>query len=242
MAVQVTVAAPARQKRLGGIRSAATWVTNERIGAAEGVVYVSDGCTFPQPAIGLCYGETVVTEKDGVGIDHFTGIGEPFALYGGVACFIGPDSDFDDRARNILVQGEDRLIEGRLADWAAGGTELTAPTTLDGLLAAIENHADANYLGRPILLANRGDVVNAASKMLVEYGIDGLPYTVNGTPVVASGMIDPGFVAAVGAVTVLRSNVEAIQTFDHTLNTEWAVAEAVYSLIVDCNYRVWGTL
>ena len=240
MAVLVPVAAPARQARLGGIRSVATWVTNARIGAAEGVVYVSDGCSFPLPAIGLCFGETVVTEKTGEGIDQYNGIGEPFALYGGVECFIGPDNDFPERARRILEQGEDRAIEGRLATWAAGGTELTTPTTIDGVLAALEDHADANYLGRPIILANRGDVVNAASKMLVEYGIDGLPYTVNGTPVVASGMIPKGFAAAVGAVTVLRSEVGDIDTINHTNNTEWAVAEAVYSVVVDCDYRVWA--
>src|SRR5687768_4219726 len=126
MAVQVTVAAPARQARLGGIRQAATWVTNARVGAAEALTYISNGCTFPEPAIGLCFGETVVDEKTGVGIDHYNAIGEPFALYGGVQCFIGPDSDFVQRARDVLIQGEDRVIEQRLYTWAAAGTALTA--------------------------------------------------------------------------------------------------------------------
>jgi hypothetical protein len=240
MAVQVPVAAPARQTRLGGIRAAATWVTNARIGAAEGVVYVSDGCTFPLPAIGLCFGETVVTEKDGVGLDQFTGVGEPFALYGGVACFIGPDSDFPERARNILIQGEDRAIEDRLEAWAAGGTPLTATDIVDAI-ASVEQEADQNYLGRPIILMSRADAVRAAAAMAIEYGIDGLPYTVNGTPVVASGSVTTGALAAIGAVTVLRSEIGDIGTFDHTLNTEWAVAEAVYSIIVDCDFRVYAT-
>jgi hypothetical protein len=241
MAVQVSVAAPARQTRLGGIRAAATWVTNARIGAAEGVVYVSDGCSFPQPAIGLCFGETVVAEKSGVGIDQYSGIGEPFALYGGVECFIGPDSDFPDRARNILIQGEDRAIEARLATWAAAGTSVTGGN-IAASIAAVEQEADQDYLGRPIILMSRANAVLAAAAQAIEYGIDGLPYTVNGTPVVASGAITANAIYAVGAVTVLRSDVETIDTINHTVNTEWAVAEAVYSVIVDCNFRIYATV
>ena len=145
MAVQVTVAAPARQTRLGGIRPVATWVTNARIGAAEEVVYISDGCSFPMPAIGLCFGEQIEEEKEGVGVDHFTGISEPFALYGGVECWLGPDSDFADRARNILIAGEDREIEGRLAAWADGangGSDLVTGTIVE-VIGGLEANADA---------------------------------------------------------------------------------------------------
>lgn len=242
MAVQVPVAAPVRQARLGGIRTVATWVDEARIGAAESVVYMSDGCTFPQPAIGLCYGEEVLTEKTGVGITNQVGIGEPFALYGGVECFLGPDSDLAERARRIVIEGEDRAIEDRLEAWATGGTALAAGTTLIGAIANVEQDMDANYIGRGYLLMSRADAVRAyAAGALEEAGMNPYPTTVNGTPVVASGRVASGTVYGLGATTVLRSPLMDIESIDHRFNTEWQVAEAVYALIVDCNYRVKST-
>lgn len=241
MAVQVPVAAPARQARLGGIRQAATWVTNARIGAAESTVYVSDGCTFPELAIGLCYqADPPTEEKTGVGLDQFTGVSGPFALYGGVDCFIGPDGDFDERARNILIQGEDRAIEQAVYLWANDVVDVPADDIVDAI-AIMEQALDQDYLGRGILFMSRADAVRASAAMAIEYGIDGLPYTVNGTPVVASGWIPPGTVYATGAVTVLRSEVTEIRTIDHTTNHEWAVAEAVYAVLVDCDFRASST-
>lgn len=239
MAVQVPVAAPVRNPRLGGLRAAATWVSNARIGAAESVVYVSDGCTLPQPAIGLCYGEAVVDEKEGVGLTLFDGIGEPFALYGGVECFLGPDNDFPERARRILEDGEDRAVEDRLATWAVGGTDVGPETDIVEQIALLEQDADANYLGRPIILMSRADAVRASAAVAIMYGIDGLPYTVNGTPVVASGMIESGTMAIVGAVTVLRTEVNDINAIDYRFNKDFAVAERVYTILVDCDYRAF---
>lgn len=237
MAVQVPVLAPVRQTRLGGIRPVTNWVTNARIGAAESVVYMSDGCTFPQPAIGLCYGETVTDEKEGAGIDQFAGVGEPFALYGGVECFIGPDNDFAERARNIIIQGEDRAIEERLWNWAGAGDDAGDGATLVDAIANVDKWADGNYLGRPIILLSRADAVRAFAAGALEYGIDGVPTTVNGTPVVATGQGVDGFVRVVGATTILRSELNDIAAVDHRFNTEFAVAEAVYTFLVDCNFR-----
>jgi hypothetical protein len=243
MAVLVPVAAPARSPRLGGIRAAASWVTNARIGAAEGLVYLSNGCTFPQPAIGLCYGESVEDEKEGVGIDQFDGIGEPFALYGGVDCFIGPgnETDFPTRARQILSDGEDRAVEDRLSTWAAAGHDVGDSADVVEAIAALEQYADANYLGRPILLLSRGDAVRASAKYAIVYSLDGLPYTVNGTPVVASGMIDDGTYSIVGATTVVRTEVFDINTINWKTNHDFAVAEATYTILVDCDFRATST-
>jgi hypothetical protein len=223
---------------MGGIRPVATWVTNARIGAAESVVYMSDGCTFPQPAIGLCYGEDVTDEKVGVGIDQFDGAVEPFALYGGVECFIGPDNDFADRARNILIQGEDRAIEERLWNWANTGAEdAGAATTLTEAIANVDKWADGNYLGRPIILMSRADAVKASAEGSIEAGLDGVATTVNGTPVVATGQGVDGNVQIVGAVTILRSEVSDIAAVDYRFNKDFAVAEAVYTFLVDCDFH-----
>lgn len=244
MAVQVPVAAPVRQKRLGGLRAAATWVTDARIGFAESLVYVSDGCTLPQPAIGLCFGPEVTDEKVGEGIDWFDGIIEPFALYGGVECYLGMDADteFPARARTIVLDGEDRAIESRLNTWALAGTDVGDSADIVEAIANVEQEADENYLGRPVILMSRADAVRAAAAVAIEYGIDGLPYTVNGTPVVASGAIPAGTVSAVGAVTVLRTALNDVNTIDHVTNRDFAIAEATYGLLVDCGYRVTTTI
>jgi hypothetical protein len=242
MALALPVAAPTRPDRLGGIRKVATWVEDARIGAAETVVFQSDGCTFPQLAIGLCYGETTVTEKAGVGIANLSGIGAPFAMYGGIKCFLGPDSDLAERARNVLIDGEDRMIEDRLEAYASAGTALAAGTTLVGAVANIEQNMDDVYLGRGYLLMARGDAVRArAQGAIIDPGLGDLPTTINGTPVVASGRVAAGTVYGLGATTVLRSSVTTIEALDPRSNDEWQIAEAVYAIVVDCAYRVKST-
>jgi hypothetical protein len=242
MALALPVTAPVRPARLGGIRQVATWVEDARVGAAETVIFQSDGCTFPQLAIGLCYGETTATEKVGAGIANQAGIGAPFAMYGGIKCFLGPDSDLAERARNVLLDGEDRMIEDRLEAYATGGTALAAGTTLIGAVANIEQDMDDKYLGRGFLLMARSDAVRArAAGAIIDPGLDYVPTTVNGTPVVASGRVAAGTVYGLGATTVLRSPVSTVEVLDPRSNDEWQIAEAVYAVVVDCAYRVKST-
>ena len=242
MALALPVTAPVRPDRLGGIRQVATWIEDARIGAAETIVFQSDGCTFPQLAIGLCYGETTVTEKTGVGIANLNGIGAPFGMYGGIECFLGPDSDLAERARKVLVGGEDRVIEDRLEAYATGGTALAAGTTLVGAVATIEQNMDDVYIGRGYLLMSRSDAVRArAQGAIIDPGLDGIPTTINGTPVVASGRVAPGTVYGLGATTVLRSPITTIEVLNPKSNSEWQIAEAVYAIVVDCAYRVKST-
>ena len=242
MALALPVTAPVRPDRLGGIRSVASWVTDARIGAAETVVFQSDGCVFPQLAIGLCYGETTVTEKAGVGITNVAGIGAPFAMYGGIKCFLGPDSDLAERAMNVLVDGEDRMIEDRLEAYATGGLALAAGTTLVGAVATVEQALDDTYIGQGYLLMSRGDAVRArAQGAIIDPGLNSVPTTINGTPVVASGRVAAGTVYGLGATTVLRSPITTVEVIDPKSNDEWQIAEAVYAIVVDCTYRVKST-
>lgn len=242
MALVLPVTAPVRPARLGGIRAVATWVDDARLGAAETIVFQSDGCTFPQLAIGLCYGETTVTQKTADGISNVAGVGAPFAMYGGIKCFLGPDSDLAERARNVLLDGEDRMIEDRLETYATGGTALAAGTTLVGAIATIEQNMDDTYLGRGYLLMARSDAVRArAQHAIIDPGLDGIPTTINGTPVVASGRVTAGTVYGLGATTVLRSPVTTVEVIDPRSNDEWQIAEAVYAIAVDCTYRVKST-
>jgi len=240
MATTELVAAPARQTRQGGIRSVATFVTTTRLGATEAVSFLSDGCTFPQPAIGLCYGEVVEDDKTSTGIDTIDAISEPFALYAGVECGIveGSSADYAERARNLLEGGVDRVLEERLATWAAGGTALTAGSSLTDALAIVDNALDDDYPGQGVILMNRGDAVRASAEGSLDWSLDGTPTTVNGTPVIASSRVDAGAVLGVGAITVLHTNVETFPGVDFRTNRDWQVAESVYAIIVDCELRV----
>jgi hypothetical protein len=101
---------------------------------------------------------------------------------------------------------------------------------------------DDKYLGRGFLLMSRSDAVKARSQQaIIDPGLDGIPTTINGTPVVASGRVATGTVYGLGATTVLRSPVSTVEVIDSRSNDEWQIAEAVYAIVVDCAYRVKST-
>jgi len=242
MVSQTLVEAPPRRPRVSAFRSVATFVENDRLGIVESVQFIAEACTFPVAAIGLCYDEEVRENKDSVGIDVLDAISAPFAIYGGVACWMeGTPTDYARRAREILAQGQDRYLEKVVADWAAGGTALTAGATITEVIANLEQHMDLNYPGQGVILMSRGDAVLAAAEDAIMWGLDG-PTTINGTPVVASGWIDRGDFSAVGSITVVSSSLTQIDTINQETNTEWAVAEQVHTILVDCEYRATAEL
>lgn len=235
MVVQVVTEAPTRPARLGGIKRVAEIRTADRIGASEQITYISQGCTLPQPAIGLCYGTPVVTPKTSVGLANINAAIPAFVQYGGVQCFISPDSDFPARARRILEDGEDRGIESRIATWANTNGFALAGGTIAVAIGQVEQDMDAKYMGQGYILMSRADAVKAAASSALEPGLDG-PYTINGTPIVASGAVTSGTIYGIGATTILKSSVVDIDTVNVTTNKNWAVAEAVYAVLIDCNY------
>lgn len=235
----VLVEAPPREPRQGGIKSVATFVNEVRLGATQAVVYISDGCTFPQLDQHLCYtGDPTPDPKTSVGVDTLVAAVEPFALYAGVECYLGPNTDYDERARRILDQGEDRPLETALEEWADGGTALATGATLVDRIANVDNALDAGYLGQGVILMNRGDAVRADAQGALEWGVDGIPRTINHTPVLASSSFPVGVVLGVGAITIVRTGIETYTAQEFVKNREWSIGEAVYSIIIDCNFRV----
>lgn len=242
MVSQTLVEAPPRKARVSAFRSVATFVQNSRLGVVESVQFISEGCSFPLAAIGLCYDTVTETEKTSVGIDIYDSIAAPFAIYGGVSCWMdGAPTDYARRARAILEQGQDRYLEKVVADWATGGTALTAGASIAEAIANIEQHMDLTYPGQGVIFMSRGDAVLAAAQDAIMWGLDG-PTTINNTPVVASGWIDRGDFVGVGAITVVSSDVVDIDTINPTTNEEWAVAETVHTVLVDCEYRSVATV
>lgn len=241
MVVLQTTTGPTRTERKGGISAVAPFEQDDRVGSTQNIAWISDPCSFPKPTLGMCWEDPSFPEDDKTGeaIDIVEAIGAPFALYGGVECFLGPDNDFDTRAALILQQGEDRAIEARVVAWADDATSLGGDDLVDAL-ALVENELDETYLGRGVIFVNRGDAVRLQDALV--YGLDGLPTTINGTPVVATSAVPAGTVLGTGAVKILHSALINHGAPKQQLNVEMWIAERVYAILVDCSIRVRATV
>ena len=233
----VEVAPPVRAPREGGLSTVATFRPNQRLAASDALVFQSDGCTFPQETVIACIDSTPATEKtfDGIAIDG--AIGAPFTLYGGVSCFAGPDDDYSEQARRILTDGRDRAVEGKLETWADGGDVVPSTGGVIGAIAEIEQALDNGYVGRGVILMSRADALRAAAGGAVEKTGDTL-YTKLGTPVIASGSVTSGTVYGLGAVVVEESAVNEFATINPQNNRRYALAEAAFAVLVDCEFRI----
>jgi hypothetical protein len=251
MTSMVTVDAPARAPRLGGIRTVASYVTVPRLAMGEAINYIAEPCDMPVPAIGLCYGpysgDNAPADKTSVGIGEGTGIG-PFPYYAGVECFLSTTSadEYAARARDILNQGFDRAVEYEFNVWASAHASFggNVQTVTDAIVQA-ENTMDADYVGQPVIWLNRGNAIIAAAAQAIFPTLNGGLITANGTPVVASGKIDFATVFATGSITVLETDEQDISAPSPTVNRDWAIAERVFGLVIDCGlalrYPIIGT-
>jgi hypothetical protein len=230
------VAPPRRTPRKGGLKSVADFRPNDRLGRAGTLQYDAEVCSPVVGTVQLCYGPDVdAQDKTGDGFLNGAPALPPFGGYVGVECFIHPGNDYEGRARSALELAEGLYLEEQLWTWLAAATN-TAATTLKDAVAAAENYADANYIGQPVLHMNRGDVseVGVLSANPVN---DGMLWTPNGTPVVASSAYPAGVVAVSGDITVEHSSIVVKPGNDLTHNTTIAIAERVYGILVDCEFR-----
>lgn len=231
----IEIAPPIRTARTGGIGEVATFRPNERLGAAQGLTFQSHGCTFPQESQHLCYvGEAAPADKTFGGIELEDAVGAPFPLYAGVACFLGPDPDELERSERLLEEGQDRALESALTTWATAGATIADGETLDEALANVEQAIDDQYLGQGVIMMSRGDALLADGVKLK----DGQLITLNGTPVLASGRVPRGVVFGLGAIVVEHSTAITAEVTAPETNTQWALAEKIFALAVDCEFRV----
>lgn len=237
---KVFVSPPVRKPRKGGIKSVVgEFVSTARLGAANAIQWISDGCEFPKAAPGLCYSPVPVTgDKEFDGIDH--GSGPIFGLYQGVKCFLGPDADYDARARQLLEQGEARGVEEVLWEYAnsAGGTG-PAQTSWPAVIGQMEEAADTLYVGQPVIMLSRFAAVQArAAKALFGDEETGRLWTANGTPVIASAAASDTVAVVMGWPTVYASDVTVVTVIDHAVNQQMALAERIYALAIDCEWAL----
>lgn len=234
---KVTIAPPERKPRVGGIKSViGEFSAAPHLAAAEALQWVNDGCEFPKAAPGLCYVPNPVTgNKTYAGIDSAEG--PIFALYQGVQCYLGADTDYDSRARALLEQGEDRGVEEVLWEWATSKALPEPTTTLLDAIAKADETADTLYLGQPVLLMSRRVAAWArAAKALFGDEETGRLWTANGTPVIATGAASDTQLFVMGWPTVYASDFVVVRAINPTVNQEMALAERVYGIAVDCEW------
>lgn len=234
----IIVDPPKRAPREGGILAVSERRSNDRLAHAEAVIFQAEGNTFPHTEESRCYAVTPVPDKTFDGTENIEGLGTPFTIYAGVMCHAAPNPDELERARAVLDAGWQRVIEGRLAEWAAGGTALPAGATARAAVGRVDQALDDGYVARGIILMSRFDAVDAGLE--VE---EGRPLrTKNGTPVVASGAVEPGTVYGLGAVAIEHGEILERDVIEARANRHWALAEQVHALIVDAEFRVHSTI
>ncbi len=238
MANLLNVDRPTTEARSTGLKSVVDFTTNDRLGAAEGIEWEAAECGFPsQTRAGCMTGDDfALADKAFDGISTFEGISKPFAQYAGVACWLG--DDYAPQAEAKLVAGEERLVEGKLWEWAAVGAG-TATSALDAV-AELELDAANNYVGTPILLLRPDIAVKAAAAGALVVRDGGKLFSALGAPVVTSGAFEGA--AIVGKAVVHRTAVVVTPVINHTKNIAEAIAEAVYAVGIDCGYRKAVTL
>lgn len=230
------IEAPTRAPRVGGLSDVAEFIQDNEIGNAENVVFVSEGCAFPQLEAHRCFNDDVPDKQsDGIYINN--AITDVFTIYAGVRCFAGPNPDYTERAERALAEGRDHVLEDQLALWAAGAQVLAAGGSQIGAFAVVEQELDKRYVGRGVILASRADTLLAAGAGALEVKDGGL-VTKLGTPVLATASVTPGQVHGLGAIAVRHTSVTTTDLITPRKNQHEALAEAQFVLAVDCEFRV----
>lgn len=225
---------PTREKRVGGLSGVVEFRENDRLSHVEGLVFQSDGCQFPDTEESRCLADAPVPDKKFAGTSTADGINAPVTLYAGVKCFAAPNADEAERARLALEEGRDQVLEKLLGEWGLAGTSVNPSSNVKGAVGQVEQALDKGYRGRGIILMSRLEAVDAG----LEYTDGEYLRTKLGTPVIASGWIQPGAVIGVGSVTIEHGEVVERDAYEPLKNTHSALAEQVYSILVDCEFRV----
>jgi hypothetical protein len=240
------VQAPTRRPRQGGIKTVAgEFVPVNRlaiVNGAGGLAWEDSGCGLPKVTRAGCYDDVIAAaDKTFDGVTRRTSIGDPFARYAGVECWLGGDDDgsYLEQASTLLEQGEDRAVESALWAWAAAAATPGTATSWAQGIALAEDVADANYVGAPVILMSRfaAEQAYAAGAITRE---DGRLVTGNGNWVLSTGAGPDGErnrILAVGALAVYASTEVRASVTQHTDNLAAAIAERLYAVGVDCDYR-----
>jgi hypothetical protein len=180
-------------------------------------------------------------------LDHV--VGDPFAVYAGIACDLQRTDEAADRATARLGYAESRgvdfHVEADLAS-AAGVVDLGGPFSVAQGIGVAEAFAATVYGGVPTLLIPRLLVQCACENGALTRNLDGSLETCAGskvapltTPLTVPVTVTSATLYVSGSVTVYRGPVETIsvpqQVFDDgTFEPARALAERIYVPVFDC--------
>jgi hypothetical protein len=219
--------------------------------AAMGITYITEGCTLPQFAPGLCWDILNTTgTKSFDGIDTIAS--DPFATYTGVECGLMGSEDYEARARKAHADGESYGVEKgfqlSVLNLAATDIISTTPVGIVEGIAALEQYASENYPGMPMIHIDRRLATLGISESVIFPSLDFSLSTGLGTPVAAGSGYDlstgPAGQAApaagqywayvTGQVNIWRTPVLSEKVDDITINRARALAERTYVVTVEC--------
>lgn len=242
------VEAPRRQPRSSGIKTVTgDFVRTDRLLVTEG----AGGLAWEDAVCGVelgtsvagCYDlDTVPAELDFTSINQHTSIAPPFALYAGVRCFLGGDSDgesYEQSARRKLELLEERGVEARLWSWVAAATGTISKPDIKQAIAEAEEYADANYIGRPVLMMSRA-MATLAHDFIKRDKETGLLTTELGSFVIATSSIPSGdqdTIGVLGMPAVYATEALSTTAPDIRGNLGLAAAFRSYAIGVDCDFR-----
>jgi hypothetical protein len=250
MANPIYVPTPSSEPYVGGLFGAATIVDGNERAAAMGAQFEAVPCTFPNPAPGSCWkniGTTTVASTKSTTAPGFGATILNFPLYAGVQCFLNANSDYDQKAQELLLAGEAVAVEKVFYQWLVdnAGTAVAAPAS-GGVVSAFgvaESLLGGQLPTLGVIHANRYITNLARSAHLVTLGTDEPLLTIQGTPVANGGGYTPNPAApvadrifATGAITIYRGDIQVTRATDQTHNREMAIAERGYAIAINCNY------
>jgi hypothetical protein len=200
------------------------------------------GGTTPAIAVATTTPGAAPTDKVVGGLGTGASVVPNFGGYIGVECFLhGDPNEYGPRAQQALELAQDRLIEGVLWGWITAAAATGTAVGLAAGIALAEENADVTYVGRPVIHMSRQDAVTAFAAGVLAVR-EGRLLTPNDSPVVASGAYATGIIGVTGGITVEQSSIRVSPGLNYTKNTMLAIAERVYGLIVDCDYRAEYTI
>lgn len=176
------------------------------------------------------------------GVDEYTGIVPAFAQYAAVSCWLGGDSigpSYLDQARSKLEAGEERMVESELWAWASAAADPGTATTVVDAIAKADQTADAQYIGQPVMIMSRSALTYAVTAGAIVYE-SGKLITASGTPVLATSSVtadDELTIAVIGWPAVYATDIVTAQFGEYSANKAGALAERMYAIGVDCDYR-----
>lgn len=244
MAQKVT--APTRQPRVGGIKSViGGFIQEDRLTIEDNLVWEDSGCGFPSDTRAGCYDNvTADAPKEFGDVAQLRTIGPAFTQVAGVQCWLGGDDDatYMKQAADKLEATEDRKIESNLWEWAAQAADPVAAVDLVAALAAVEDAADEQYVGAPLILVSRANAVLLKAAGALEIREGGAIHTANGNRVIASASFGSEGITAVGWPAVYATRTINAQAAKHNENIDAGLAERTYAIGVDCEYRFIATV